>query len=106
MNISNSNMQELSMLMKQTGDEIVEQYLEQFSELLDNFAAVSEFADTFQFPFEAWVGIAQAIADSSGYNVVLQAEILEAVADSEGMRRSVGRLEVATCEPTLFLKEE
>jgi hypothetical protein len=41
MNTSNRDMQELSMLMKQTSDEIVEQYLKHFSELLDNFAALS-----------------------------------------------------------------
>ncbi|GEM_PF-4316427 len=46
-----------------------------------------------------------ALADASGYSVILKADILEPIKDDPRTYRSVGRREVAKVKPTLFVKE-
>lgn len=103
-NISETHLQELSLLMKETGFEVMEEYHVQFGEILENLGLFSGFAGTGPVPLEVWTGIAQALADVSGYSVILAAEILEPIKDSLGMSRSVGKREIAKLEPTLFVK--
>jgi len=103
-NISEKHLQEFSLLIKETGGEIMQEYHCQFSEILENLGLFSEFAGTGPVPLEVWTGIAQALADASGYSVILNAEIMEPVEDSPETYRRVGRREIAMVEPTLFVK--
>ena len=66
MNIAEKQLQELSLLMKKTGAEVIEEYFSQFSQILENLGLLSEFAGTGPVPLEVWTGIAQAMADASG----------------------------------------
>ena len=105
MNIDEKQLQELSRFMKKTGAEIMEEYSSQFSQILNNLGLLSEFAGTGPVPLEVWTGIAQALADASGYSVILKAEFLEPSRDDPETYRSVGKREIANVEPTLFVKE-
>jgi len=53
-------------------------------------------------PLEAWMGIAQAIADASGYRVVLEGAVMKELNDNPGTFQIVGHVEIAAAEPTLF----
>ena len=106
-NMSNSEeniQQELSALMKKTGDEIEDDYHIRFSGILDKLG-FSEGWGGDPVPLEVWTGIAQALADASGYHFILQAELLEPIKDSPGMCRSVGRREIAHIEPLVWVHE-
>ena len=65
-------MQELSTLIEQMGNELTDEYHVKFAEL---FAELNLYDDGNDgpIPLETWLGIAQAVADASGYRVVLQA---------------------------------
>jgi hypothetical protein len=103
-NISEEHLQKLSLVMKETAFEVVEEYYIQFSGILENLGLFSEFGGTGPVPLEVWSGIAQALADASGYSVILKAEILEPSKDNPGTHSSIGKREIATVEPTLFVK--
>ena len=105
MNISEKDLQELSLLMQKTGDDISHEYYCKVSEFLGNLGLFSEFESGCPLPLEVWTGIAQAVADASGYRIILQAAILEPIDDSPDMMRTVGQREIVTVEPTLFVKE-
>jgi hypothetical protein len=105
LNISEKQLEELSRLARETGGEIVDEYYSKFSQILENLGLLSEFAGTGPVPLEVWIGIGQALADASGYRVILKAEILEPSNDSSETYRRVGTREIATVEPTLFVKE-
>jgi|ERR1700722_15431650 len=105
MNIPEEQPQELSLLVEKTGTEITEEHHRQFSEILENLGLLSDFVGTGPVPIEVWIGVTQALADASGYRVTLEASILEPVKDCSGTSRIVGRREIATVEPTLFVKE-
>lgn len=102
---SEKQIQELFLLMKKTGVEIMENYYIQFSQILGNLELFSEFAGAGPVPLEVWTGFAQALADASGYRVTLEVAILNPVKDCSGTSLIVGRREIATVEPTLFVKE-
>ena len=53
-------------------------------------------------PLEIFSGIAQALADVSGYRIVLQVELLEPIAHDPATSRVVGNQEVASFDPMLF----
>ena len=105
MNISDKDLQELSLLMQETGDNITNEYHRKGFEILENLGLLSEFVGTGPVPLEVWTGIAQAVADASGYSVTLRAEILEPVKNSPGTSRTVGKRDIAIVEPTSFVKE-
>jgi hypothetical protein len=104
-NIYKKRLQELSLLIKETGDEVIDEYYWKFSQILENLGLFSELAGAGPVPLEVWSGIAQALADASGYSVILKAEILEPSTDDPKTYRSVGKREIAIVEPTLFVKE-
>jgi hypothetical protein len=54
-------------------------------------------------PLEAWLGIAQAMADATGFRVILQGAIMEKISQNEF--RVIGHKEVAKADPTLFTTE-
>jgi uncharacterized LabA/DUF88 family protein len=53
-------------------------------------------------PVEVWTAILQAIADTSGYSIVLEAEVLEPTERAD-VYTSVGHKVIVRCSPTLFL---
>lgn len=54
-------------------------------------------------PLAAWKGIAQAIADASGFHVVLRAEQIAESKDQPGRMHSVGARTIAELEPSIFV---
>jgi hypothetical protein len=71
-----NEMQELSNLIKDTGGELAEEYYSKVQTLLNKLHLFDCDNDS-PSPLEVWEGVAQAIADYSGYRVVLEAAILE-----------------------------
>ena len=55
-------------------------------------------------PLEVWIGLAQAIADVSGLKVSFQAATLQPVAGDQNQEKIVDYREVASADPTLFVK--
>jgi hypothetical protein len=104
-NISEKDEQELSLRMQKTGDDISREYYCKGSKILGNLGLFSELESKGPVPLEVWTGIVQALADASGYRIILQAAILEPIEDSPDMMRTVGQREIVTVEPTLFVKE-
>src|ERR1700745_3367577 len=105
MNVSEKDLQELSLLMQETGDDISHEYYCKGSEILGNLGLFSEFESGCPFPLEVWTGVAQARVDPSGYVLILQAAIVEPIKNNPDMMRIVGRREIATVESTLFGKQ-
>jgi hypothetical protein len=100
MSISDEQMQELSTLIKETGERLIEDYYPKFCESLGELGLF----DPSGLPLELWCAFAQAFADASGYRIVLQAEILELIDSEPGSYRSVGQREVASAVPTCFVQ--
>ena len=59
-------MQELSLLCKDEGDKLTEQYHLYFAELLSKIG-LSEFDNDGPVPPEIWIGLMQAFSGASGY---------------------------------------
>jgi hypothetical protein len=104
-NITQKDLEELSLLMEKTGDDIMDEYYWEGSAILGTLGLFSEFESGCPLPLEIWTGIVQAIADASGYRITLQAAIVEPIEDNPDMMRTVRQREIATVEPTLFVKE-
>jgi hypothetical protein len=101
MSVSDELMQELSALVEETGERIAEDYYFAFFE----FLAKLNLPDTdCPIPLKLWTALAQAFADASGYNISLQAAMLEPIDDEPTSYRTVGHREVAGVEPTLFVQ--
>jgi hypothetical protein len=92
-------MQELSALYEKTGQEVEDHYHSKFLEILEE-------VDLFEGPVppEVWFGIAQAIADCSGYRLVLQAAILEPT-EQPKTYRTVGHREVRSADSMVWVRE-
>jgi hypothetical protein len=50
------------------------------------------------------MGVAQAMADASGYRVVLQAVIVQPTADDPKIEHIVGHREIGLGDPMVFVK--
>jgi|GEM_PF-2730960 len=101
MSVSNELMQDLSILIEETGERIAEDYYFAFFE----FLAKINLSDTdCPIPLKLWTAIAQAFADASGYRIGLQAELLEPIDGEPTRNRVVGHREVASVEPILFVQ--
>ena len=55
-----------------------------------------------KIPLEIWAGIAQAIADNSGYTVLLRSELFEPAQETDTYV-SVGQQDEFCASPTLFV---
>ena len=97
----NEQVGELSSLIKETGKKVAEDSYDTFFEFLAK-CGLSD-ADG-PVPLEVWSGIAQAFADASGYRVGLEAEILEPIDGEPLAYRSIGKVEVASADPTIFVQ--
>jgi len=81
--------------MKKTGDDIMDEYYWKGSDILGSLGLFSEFESGCPLPSEVWTGIVQAIADASGYRIILQAAIVEPIEDNPDMMCIVGQREIA-----------
>src|SRR5260370_141531 len=95
--------EELSLLVREMGSKLQEQHHVYFSELLAALS-LSEIEHVGPVPLQVWEGIAQAIANASGYRLTIQAAMLEPVSGDPNQDRIVGYCEVARADPTLFVK--
>lgn len=102
MSSSEKQMQELSRLIKETGERIAENYYDAFFEFLAELGLFSD--DPPPVPLKLWGVLAQAFADASGYRIVLQAEILRPNDAEPLCYRCVGHAEVAVADPTVFVE--
>jgi hypothetical protein len=91
----------LSALLRETGEKLTEDYYFRFCAVFDDLG-IGYFHGP--VPLQVIEGLAQALADASGYRVVLQAEIVEPAEDKPNTYRSVGRREVASSDPTVFVE--
>ena len=89
---------EMSAMLKQVAEELIDQYHLEFCEAIWR---VEPFEHA---PFEIWLGLAHALADASGYRVVLQAAILEPMEGERESLRTTGWKDVASVEPALFIE--
>ena len=78
-------------------------YYSRCSEFLASIGLHSELDNGESIPLEIWVGLAQALADASGYRVNLQAQVLEPVSDPNRFKLA-GLREMATVLPHHFVK--
>jgi hypothetical protein len=89
---------ELAQLLKQVGLDLTDDSYSRFWKIL---GVVDPFEPV---PFEIWLGLAHALADTSGYRVVLQAAIMEPIEGQPKTFRTAGWKDVASLEPALFLE--
>jgi hypothetical protein len=103
MNSSKKEMHELSTLLEHIGNELTDEYHVKFSEL---FAELNLYDDDNDgpIPLEIWLGVAQAVADASGYRVILQGAIFQPDLDDPSLEHVVGHREIGKADPTLFVK--
>jgi hypothetical protein len=105
-NVSSSGqlMQDLSALTAEASQSLDAEYYDEFFELLQRLG-IFEPGDSVPVPIEIWRALAQAIADQSGYRIVLQATILESVGIEPSSFRALGYREVYFADPMLFVQE-
>jgi hypothetical protein len=103
MSSSKDETKELSALIEETGDKLTEDYHIRFCKLLDELGLFEE-GDGGPVPLEVWRGVARAIADASGYRVLLQAAIVQPNGDDPNVERIIGHREIGICEPMVFIK--
>ena len=97
---SKNEIRELSTLIKETSDQIFDDHYSNFCDLLQRAELT---AHDCPVPLEVWTGVLQALADASGYRIVLQAEILEPLSDDQNTLRVVGHREIASADPMVFV---
>lgn len=73
--------EELKDLLQSMTDDLMTHYYSRCFYFLGSMGLHSELDDKESIPLEIWAGIAQALADASGYRVNLQAQVFEPVED-------------------------
>jgi len=102
--------EELRSLVERTAEEVITDYYLTFSDILERLGLLSQMGSDAVVPQEVvlppeiWIGIAQAVADASGYRVILQADIMEPVKDAPNIYQTVGHRDVDVAEPVWFVK--
>jgi hypothetical protein len=96
---SESEAKELSELIKQVGDDLITEYHEHFCEVFSEHELGYEHPPA---PLEVFAGIAQALADASGYRVVLQEHEITPHESQPASFRIIGFRDAATREPFIF----
>jgi hypothetical protein len=87
---------ELSGMLDETGEHIIEDYLDTFLEVFDDLKIGPSYPPV---PVEVLDGIAIAFANASGYRVVLEADIKQPVKGKRNVYRTVGHRTVVVAEP-------
>jgi hypothetical protein len=93
-----------SSLIEDVGTQLTAEYHEKMSEILSKLRLFDLDNDP-PHPLEVWKGIAQAIADHSGYRVVLEAEVLERSIADPTRATVVAHRELAKLNPTIWVRE-
>jgi hypothetical protein len=95
---------ELSLLNREVGNALTDEYYDKRVELIDDLGML-EPDDDGPVPIEAWAGIARALADASGCRVILQSHIIDADQEGSDSGNVVGYREVAVGDPLLYLRK-
>jgi hypothetical protein len=98
----NHDNDELRDLIRGTGEQLEENWCLEACEFLADRGIGYGYAGV---PIEIFKGVLRAVADASGYRIVLQTSIVEPVENSDVMR-TVGHREIANLEPTLWVVTE
>jgi hypothetical protein len=89
---------EISAMLKEAAEDVTDRYCFEFGEAIQRVQPLEH------APFEIWLGLAQALADASGYRIVLQAAVVEPIEGKPETFRTAGWKDVASVEPALFLE--
>jgi len=84
---------ELSEILRDTGEHITENYLDMFFEIFDDLKIGPDHPPV---SVEVLNGIAAALAQASGYRVILQADIKEGKPNTD---RTIGYKDIIVAEP-------
>lgn len=103
MNTGNNDEHELSALLEETADKVADDH---YYLAWESLAELGLSESDGPIPLIVWSAVAQAIADISGFRVVLEATTLAPVDARPNNYRAVGHVEVACAEPTLFVRLE
>jgi hypothetical protein len=103
MSSSHNEIEKLSAVVSEIGEKLTEEYHCKCCKLFDEMG-LFELGNENPVPLEIWIGVAQSLADASGYRVVLQAMITEPLEKDDKTYRIVGQREVANADPMLFVK--
>lgn len=87
---------DLSAMLGDTGEHIIEDYLATFFEIFDDLRIGPSYPSV---PVEVFQGIAIAFAQASGYRVILEADIKEPVKGKRNIYRTVGHRTVVVAKP-------
>ena len=102
MNVSKEDAQ-LSTLIQEATAELEETYCIKVCELLEDLRLWDDGKDG-SIPVEIWVGVVQAVANASGYRLILQAAIVQPMAADSNIEQIIGYREVAAADPLLSVK--
>jgi len=91
---------ELQGIYRAAGEQLEEEYYFKTLQMVQDLGSPALIDGS--VAFEAWKGIAQAMADASGYRVVLQAARMEEIKCTPGTFRVCENVEIAHADPTLF----
>jgi hypothetical protein len=92
----------ISHIIKAVGENLFYEYYERFLDLFNDFEV--GYGYDHPTPLEIFFGIAQALADVSGYRIVLEVELLEPIEGDPETLRKVGNQEVASFDSTFFVQ--
>ena len=95
---------ELSVLNREVGNALTDEYYDKCVELIDCLG-MFELDNDGPEPLEIWAGIAQALADATGCRVILQSHIIDADKEGPDSEKVVGYREVAVGDPSLYLSK-
>jgi hypothetical protein len=90
--MNNDETKQLEAHWRTLGESVTDEYHDKFADILSNF----RFEES--EPLEVWKGIAQALADFSGYRVSLQAAVMEPTNDGPNNLKIVSYREIAAVE--------
>jgi hypothetical protein len=98
----NINDNELSSMLGETSEHIIEDYLDIFFEIFDDLKIGPYHPPV---PLEVLRGIAIAFADASGYRVVLQADIIEPIEGEPDAYRTIGHRDVYAADSSHVVRD-
>lgn len=101
MSSGKDHMDELRTLSEGAAEELTERSHTEFNTFLSEQLGFSE--EDAPIPLEVCMGIAQGLADASGFRVVIQAAILEPIEGEPNRLQEVGHREVGAADPSLFV---
>jgi len=95
--------QELNTLQQDVAEQITAEWHEKFCHVFGRHGF--GYGDP-PVPLAVWQGVAQAMADASGFAIAIQVTVVEADQEDPHLSRCVGHRSVALLEPLLFVETE